>query len=147
MILEILTGISPIILTAVATYIIIKQYLLDKKRFKMEHFEEKYQIYKKTMAYISVIVANATTTVSEMIQFSRETSDVKIFYDDSVIDYIEAIYYKANRLRYLNTMIQNHQINQEAHENFVEEEYQLLTWFGQQFKACEDLFIKHLKIK
>jgi hypothetical protein len=44
---EWLTALSPIVLTAVATYILIKQYLLDKRKFKLEHFNKKYELFKK----------------------------------------------------------------------------------------------------
>lgn len=143
---EFLTAVSPIILTTVATYVVIKQYLLEKKKLKLEHFDRRYNIYKRVMDYISNIVGNATTTVREMVDYRRDTSDAMIFFNQDVIKYIESIYEKANRLRFISEQISRGKLIDDVHDSFVTEEYELLTWFGSQFTISQELFIKYLKV-
>jgi len=145
-IIELLTALSPVVLTAVATYILIKQYSLDKKKFRLEHFDSRYQIYVRTMDYLSSIVANATTTANEMLDFRKETSDVIIFFNDEIQTYVEEIYKKANSLRYCTTMTKNGNLEHDKQVKFASDEFELMTWFGNQFSICENLFVKYLKI-
>jgi hypothetical protein len=145
-ILDILTAISPIVLTTVATYIVIKQYLLERKKTKFEHFDKRYNIYKRVMEYIANIVGNATTSVKEMVDYRRDTSDAMIFFNHDVIAFIESIYDKANRLRFVSNQISRGKLTGDVHANFVTEEHDLLTWFGNQFTVSQELFIKYLKI-
>jgi len=129
-IFEVLTALSPIVLTAVATYILIKQYSLDQRKFKLEHFDNRYNLYKKTTDYLSLLVENAKTDTIELLNFKKETNDVKIFFDDEVKKYLDEIYKKAIRLRYCNRMIDSGTLKQEKHTLIVEEESEILTWLG-----------------
>lgn len=145
-IFEILAALSPIVLTAVATYILVKQYSLDKRKFNLEHFDKRYTLYKKTMNYLSKLVANAKTDTQELLEFKRDTNDVKIFFDDDIISFIDDIYKKAVRLRYCSRVIDSGSVKHESHIMLVEEESEILAWLGNQFSVCENLFIKYLKI-
>jgi len=144
--IEVLTALSPLVLTMVATYIVIKQYSLDKKRFKLEHFDKRYDLFKRTMEYLSLLVSNAKTDTNELMTFKRNTSDVKIFFDDDINEFIDEIYSKAIRLRYCNRMIDSESLEHKKHVLIVEEESEILTWLGEQFSICEELFIKYLKV-
>ncbi len=145
-VIEILTALSPIVLTTVATIILIKQYRLDKRKFKLEHFDKRYNLYKKTMNYLSNLVANAKTDTTELLNFRRDTNDVKIFFDEEIIGLVNNIYSKAVRLRYCNKVIEAGSLEHEKHVKIVQEENDILIWLGEQFSICEELFVKYLKI-
>jgi hypothetical protein len=143
---EILTALSPIVLTLVATYIIVKQYQIDKKKLHFQFFEQRYAIFKVVMNYLRDLVANADVTPEQMFKFTHEVSDTKIFFGEEVQVYISELYEKSNRLRYCSKMINLGKLSQEKHSALVEEESEILTWLGKQFTVCEDLFIKYLRI-
>lgn len=145
-VIEYLTAILPIVLTGVATYIIIKQYKLDKKKFISEHFNERYAIYKIVMGYISDIVANANTSIKDMLSFRKETFDIKILFGEEIYDYVDEIFNKSNRLQYINKITSDMNKLPQNYTELVGEEYEILTWFGKQFHVCENMFIKYLKI-
>ena len=144
--LEILIAIWTAILTLVATYVVVKQYQLEKTKIKFEHFERRYNIYQKVMDYIAGIVGEATTSLRDMMIFRKETIDVMIFFGDEIKEYIDILYDKANRLRFLTDSISKGSLEQETHIKFVDEEYNLLTWFGDQFGICQKKFLKYLRI-
>ena len=145
-VLEFLTAISPIILTIVATYVVVMQYRLEKKKFKLEHFDNRYKIYKTVMNYISDMVGNADTTAEAMLRFKRETNDVEIFFKEDIQDYVEEIYNKANDLRLCSKLLGQATLEQSKRTELAEEEAQILKWLGDQFTKCEEMFIKYLKI-
>ena len=143
---EFLTALSPIILTTVATYILIKQYLLDKRRFKLEHFDKRYRLYKKTMDYLAHLIANAKTDTKELLDFKHDTNDVKIFFSNDIVNKVDEIYSKAIRLRYCNKMIESSSLKHASRIELVKEENEILTWLGDQISLCESMFAKYLKI-
>lgn len=147
-IFEVLTALSPIILTIVATYILVRQYQLDKKRFRLEYFDQRYAIYKSVLRYLADLVANADTTTEKMFEYKKDTSDVKIFFDLEIKEFIDEIYSKAIRLRYCARMLNHERVeySEEGRAKLVEEESEILTWLGEQFTVCEQLFQKYLKI-
>lgn len=145
-VIEYLTAILPIVLTGVATYIIIKQYKLDKKKFISEHFNERYAIYRTVMRYISDIVVNANTSIKDMLSFRKETFDIKIFFGEEIFDYVDEIFNKSNRLQYISKITSNMNKIPQNYTELVDEEYDILTWFGKQLHVCENIFIKYLKI-
>lgn len=144
--LEILIAIWTAILTLVATYVVVKQYQLEKTKIKFEHFEKRYNVYKKVMDYIASIVSEATTSLKDIMIFRKETIDVMIFFGDEIKEYVDILYDKANRLRFLTDSISKGTLTQGAHTKFVDEEYELMTWFGDQFGICQDKFIKYLRV-
>ena len=143
---EILIAIWTGVLTLVATYVVVKQYQLEKTKIKFEHFERRYIIYRKVMEYIASIVGEATTSIKDIMVFRKETIDVMIFFGDEIKEYIDIIFDKANRLRFLTDSISRGDLAQEAHTKFVNEEYELMTWFGDQFAKCQAIFLKYLRI-
>ena len=145
-ILEILITIWTAILTLVATYVVAKQYQLEKTKIKFEHFDRRYNIYQKVMGYIAGIVREATTSLTDMMIFRKDTIDVMIFFGDEIKEYIDILYDKANRLRFLTDNISKGNLDQETHTKFVNEEYDLMTWFGDQFGICQKKFLKYLRI-
>ena len=146
-VLEILAALSPIILSVVVTYIIVKQYQLDKQKFKQKFFDKRYDIYKTVMRYLSEMLANANTTSEELFEFKRKTSDIKIFFDDDINNYISGIFDKAVKLRHYNVMLKSAKLSNDEHLKLVNQENELLNWLFEQFSVCEDMFIKYLKIE
>ena len=145
---EILTALSPIVLMVVATHILIRQYQLDKKRFRLEHFDQRYAIYKSVLKYLTDLVSNADTTIDKMFEFKKNTSDVSIFFDKEIKEHIDDIYSKAIELRHSVRMLNHERIeySDEKRARLVEKESEILKWLGDQFTVCEELFVKYLKI-
>ena len=144
--LEILIAVWTAVLTLVATYVVVKQYQLEKTKIKFEHFERRYNLYKKVMDYIASVVREAATTTQEMFEFRNETIDVSIFFGDEIKKYVDDMFAKANRVRYLTDITSKNNLEQEAHVKFVEELHDLITWFGKQITVCQVEFSKYLRI-
>jgi hypothetical protein len=98
------------------------------------------------MDYIASIVGEATTSIKDMMVFRKETIDVMIFFGDEIKEYIDILYEKANRLRFLCDSISKRNLVQEVYTKFVNKEHELITWFGDQFAICQVLFLKYLRI-
>ena len=90
--LELLIAIWTAVLTLVATYVVVKQYQLEKTKIKFEHFERRYNLYKKVMDYIASVVREAATTTQEMFEFRKETIDVAIFFGDEIKKYVDDMF-------------------------------------------------------
>lgn len=144
--LEILIAIWTGMLTLVATCVIVKQYQLEKTKIKFEHFERRYNLYKKVMDYIASVVREAATTTQEMFDFRKQTIDVSIFFGEEIKKYVDDMYAKARRLKFISESINRQQLNNEEHRKLVEEEHELITWFGKQFVVCQVNFSKYLRI-
>ena len=67
-ILEITTTVLTALLTIITSYILIKQYKLDQKKFQFEHFERRYFVYRKVMDYIAHVVKEGSTLPEEMME-------------------------------------------------------------------------------
>lgn len=98
------------------------------------------------MDYVANVVREAATTTQEMFEFRKETIDVAIFFGDEIKKYVDEIYNKANRLKYLSEIVSRGNIEQNAHTKCVNEEFDLITWFGEQFPECQAIFSKYLRI-
>lgn len=144
--LEILIAAWTAVLTLVATYVVVKQYQLEKTKIRFEHFERRYNLYKKVMDYIASVVREAATTTQEMFEFRKETIDVAIFFGDEIKKYVDDMYAKANRVRYLTDVTSKNNLEHETHVKFVEELHDLITWFGKQITVCQVEFSKYLRI-
>jgi hypothetical protein len=138
-----------IVISVATLYVLFKTYHLEKKKAKQENFEYKYQIYKDIKEYILTIVSNATTTPREMVTMHFKTDDASIFFDQEIVQYIKEIYEKSNRLQYISKIIDRNcsgNLKSTNYTELVDEQSQIVTWFGDQIATCKVIFGKKLRI-
>ena len=143
--IDILSGLLTPLIAIVTVAILVLQYLLAKRRWRLDLYDKRYPVYLATMQYLSSIVQNADITNDDLIKFLRNSKDKEFLFGKDVQEYLEQLYNKGGRLRYLVKKLEIEPVG-EKRGKLVDEEMDLVEWFSKQFKESEKHFGKYLKI-
>ena len=146
-IINILSALLTPIIAIVTTIILIQQYRLEKKSMRFQLFEHRHQIYNVVMKFISEVVSNGVVENINLSDFMRGTRDCNIFFDKEISDYIDVIYKKAIELKRCNQMINSRKLDGKNHSKECDNDYELMTWFSEQFVETKKIFDKYLNFR
>ena len=144
-IIETLSGFLTPLLAIIATIILVLQYFLAKRRWRMDLYDKRYPVYLATMQYLSFIGQHASVSDEELFKFLRNSKDKEFLFGNDVQEYLERFYKKGVRLNCLSKKLEHEPVGGER-KRLVDEQSDLVEWFAQQFEVSKKLFGEYLKI-
>jgi len=135
-----------LLIAFIAVSILVLQYLLAKRRWRLDLYDKRYPVYLGTMEYLSVIMRDASVTMEELMKFLRNSKDKEFLFGKDVKDYLEELYKKGVDLKRYESLLKNDRLDEEKRTKLVDEEADLLEWFRKQFDVSKTLFGKYLAI-
>ncbi len=142
---ETLSGLLTPVLAIVATVILVLQYVLAKRRWRLDLYDKRYPVFLATMQYLSFIGQHASVDDEELFKFLRNSKDKEFLFGNNVQEYLEQLYKKGVRLNYLNRRL-DHEAVDEKRTKLADELEETLNWFSKQFEVSKALFGEYLKI-
>lgn len=82
--IELLAALLTPVISVVTTIILINQYRMEKKRWRLDLFEKRYAVYRATLEFISSIMRQGKCTPESQSQFLLGTRDRGLFFKDEI---------------------------------------------------------------
>ena len=140
-------ALTPIIALIVA-YIAWRQHKTDKDKLRLHLYEKRFKVYQSIMELLASISKKADVSFEEVSQFVFKTNESKFLFENEIPDYIENVRTNAIKLHYSEQKFRaSTSIDEDKKKTIAIESNDLLNWFGDQFKATNDLFMKYLSFK
>ena len=98
----------------------------------LEQYEKRMHIYRTAKSFIAQIVTEANPQFGELIAFIRDVDEATFLFDETAYQYLNELYQKAVRLRYIQHEMQRQKTGKPTFD-FPLEESQLHVWFTEQF--------------
>jgi hypothetical protein len=93
--IETLSGLLTPLIAIITTAILVLQYLLAKRRWRLDLYDKRYPVYLSTKEYLSFIDQTANVTHEELTKFLRNSKDKEFLFGDDVKEYLEHLYNKG----------------------------------------------------
>lgn len=142
---ETLSGCLSAVLALTTGTILVLQYLLAKRQWRLNLYDKRYPVFLTTMQYLSYIGQNANLTQEELFKFLRNSKDKEFLFGSDVQDHLEELYKKGIELYTRNIVLEKEPVGDKRNE-LVDKQEKLLEWFSQQFDATKKLFGEYLAI-
>jgi hypothetical protein len=136
---------TPIIGVTTVT-ILVLQYYLARRRWRLDLYDKRYPVYLATMQYLSFILQSARVTDEELFKFLRNSKDKEFLFGKDVQQYLDELYRKGVNLNFRTIERQNERIEDSKRRQLIKEEHELLEWFSKQFEVSKKLFGEYLTI-
>jgi hypothetical protein len=153
-ILDILTAIFTGIIAVFAAIIAYQQYRINRQRFKFETYDRKLGVYKSVQKFLRDILREGKTDYPKLFEFYEDASETIFLFENPnpIVDKIEEIYKKGNRMIYLSQKLYPRDGAQglpvgDERSKVANEESELLQWHVEQLKEVRELFREHIQLK
>jgi hypothetical protein len=144
--IEILSGYLTLVLGITTGSILVLQYLLAKRRWRLDLYDKRYPVYLATMQYLSFIALEASVTLEELIKFLRNSKDKEFLFGKDIQQYLDQLYRKGTDLKLRTDLLKNPSLPEPKRQRLVEEQSELLSWFSKQSEVVKEHFGEYLKI-
>lgn len=133
------------LLAIIATAILVCQYRLARQRWRLDLYDKRYPVYEGTRKYLAHIIAQAAVDLDELTAFHQDCRDREFLFGKEVHDFLQELHSKGVRLRSTGEQLRG-QPGAEQWQKLVQENADLLKWFGDQFAMAGRLFGTYLRI-
>ena len=143
--IKILSALLTLVLSVIATLIIIFQYLLQKNRWRLDLFDKRYDIYERVGNFLSQISQHREIADEQLFSFLRETKTCEFLFNKEINSFIDDLYKKALKLNSLEGELK-FVSDDNTRNKIIVEQTKIAKWFGNQFEESRKLFGKYLTI-
>ena len=133
------------VLGIVGSLILILQFFLQKRRWRLDLYDKRYPVYQATMDYISYVAQHGTINNDEIYKYLRNSKDKSFLFGKDVQEFIEMLYDKGLDLQLVSEELNGLPIGDERKES-VKKKSDLFKWFTKQFETSKKLFGAYLRI-
>lgn len=126
-------------------------YFLNKTKINLELFEKRFQIYEKCRTAIGLVVAKASIDYNSAVGLLKKSDyEIKFFFGNDVIQYVDDLYRKCIELEYLRNELSDqvkYPANSPERSEVTEKQMEILIFFGKQIDILPKKFEKYLSFK
>ena len=125
-----------LVIAAASVYIAWQQKRIADIRLRHELYDRRFKVYEAAKALLVAHLTNGKLSEDDYIAYRRGTADAVFLLDAGVVEYLEELRRRAERL--LQLSIQQAEIRDDIsqetkYRRLVDESAQIETWFAQQF--------------
>ena len=136
----------------IGLYFVQRQVRLDGFRLRHESYERRLGVYKAVQAFLVDILQAADADHRRIRQFYAEASEAVFLFDSEVQDYIDLLRSKAIEMHKLYEQLYSSSGRTvmsvgEERSKVVDQNTELVNWFGDQLSESKRLFRKHMAIE
>jgi hypothetical protein len=143
--LEVFSGLLTPVLAVIASIILVKQYRVEKNRWRLALYDKRYAVYEAAMSFIAGIVRTGTATNEALFEYLRACRDKEFLFGSKVQELLGNIYNKANEIVTADSLLKsNLPANQVA--DLCQRKQQLQLWLGKQFEVTKAEFSPYLAV-
>ncbi len=143
--METISGFITLVLAITTGTIIVLQYLLAKRHWRLSLYDKRYPVFLATMEYLSFIGQQASIKQDQLTKFLRDSRDKEFLFKKDVQEHLGQLYNKGVDLMTLGTELENKPVG-EKRSRLVDKQSKILSWFSKQFEISKELFGEYLRI-
>lgn len=143
--IETISGFLTPVLAVTTGTILVLQYLLANRHWRLNLYDKRYPVYLTTMEYLSFIVQHASLKQDELMKFLRNSRDKDFLFKKDVQEHLKRLYTEGVDLMTIGTILENEPVG-DNRSRLVDKQSKLLKWFSKQFEISKELFGEYLRI-
>jgi len=132
------------LIAVITTLILILQYLLARRRWRLDLYDKRYPVFTCTMDYI-VFAAGEEMTHERLFQFLRESKDKDFLFGQDVRSFLDELYKNGVDLRTTLSIYARMPVGDERTKH-VNREAEIRKWFLAQLEVAKQQFGRYLAI-
>jgi len=148
--IKIVSGLLTPIIAIIAVYIAYQQYLINKRKLKLDLYERRFRIFDETKKVLHKINQYAKIDLIELRDFMFSTNDRIFLFDSDINELIIEIKNKAIDLNHSTDDLKNEiklPVGSNERKVQIENNTTLTHWFTSEFQNIEYRFLKYLDFK
>lgn len=110
----------------------------------IEMYEKRIQVYRTAKGFIAKIVREANPQFDDLLSFIQGVDEATFLFDEAVYEYLNELYRKAVRLRYIHGELQRQKASTPV-VDFASEESDILVWFTDQFSKLKSHLVPYFQ--
>lgn len=79
-------------ISIITTIILINQYRMEKRRWRLDLFNKRYTVYRATIEYIGTIMRLGKSSAEAQANFLEGTRDRELFFDEDIQNVLDEIW-------------------------------------------------------
>src|SRR2546427_1797405 len=83
------------IIAIITALILVLQYLLAARTWRLALYDKRYPVYKSTMRYVSLIVENGAVTAAQLVLFLREARENEFLFHQEIHAFMKSLHSKG----------------------------------------------------
>jgi hypothetical protein len=132
------------LIAIITALILVLQYLLACRRWRLDLYDKRYPVFICTMDYI-VFAAGEEMTHERLFQFLRESKDKDFLFGTDVRSFLDGLYKRGVDLRTTQSIYAHMPVGDERTKH-VNREDEIRKWFLDQLDIAKQLFGHYLAI-
>ncbi len=145
---------------AIATFVGVKQYLINRRKLDLDQYEPRLRIYKEVRRILGIVSRDAALKQSDLLQFYTSVAEADFVFGKEIRAYIDEIFKHGNELcRLVSEYRDSTQAMPADYENkkvvgdkwaetkLAENKWAEIKWFNAQPEVAKRKFAKYLKQK
>jgi|ERR1043166_7759040 hypothetical protein len=145
MAVKVLSSLMTPLLGIIGAIILILQYTLSKRRWRLDLYDKRYPAYLGTMELIAAVTQRGNISDDELRKFARGSSDKEFLFGEEIQVFMKTLHDKAVDIQTLNLELDACDTEIER-KRLIRNRSQLCKWFGDQFQSARKLFGEYLSI-
>lgn len=142
-----LSGLLTPIIALIALWIAYRQFKIQEYKVRLDLYERRLKIYGAIMKFLGGISKKGDSSWEEVLEFLENTNEAKFLFKGEMKEHLDSIYKHATELQYLKRDLNDRDfpIGDERTEcgRQIGAHY---SWFKNQYKKTEDLFLKYIRL-
>jgi hypothetical protein len=133
------------VIGVVTTIILVNQYRMEKRRWRLDLFEKRYAVFRSTMEYIGSMMRHGKSTVEAQASFLEGTRDRALLFKDEIQALLDEIWKDSIDLEMHQEIFKDLPVGEERtkHVHAAADIKKKLPELG---KRAQDIFGGYLKL-
>ncbi|MEO0511075.1 MAG: hypothetical protein AAF065_14590 [Verrucomicrobiota bacterium] len=134
------------VIGVVTTIILVNQYRLEKRKWKLDLFDKRYAVYRATLEFIAAMMRHGKCTPESQGQFLQGTRDRGLFFEKEVDEILDEVWHLGVDLEMHQDIFKDLPVGEERskHVRAAGELKKSLPSLG---KKVQDRFADYIQLK
>jgi hypothetical protein len=129
------------LIAIITVVILVLQYLLAARTWRLALYDKRYAVFRFTMEYISSVVQDTTMSADRLSRFLAQTRESEFLFHQEIHAFMKSLYSKGTDL----LTIEAERSDDERAKN-AEKKREILKWFGDQLAVATCRFGRYLRV-
>ena len=144
--IETISGFLMLMLAFTTGTIIVLQYLLAERHWRLSLYDKRYPVYLATKEYVEFIEDHASINDDELRKFLRDCRDKEFLFGEDIQEYLGELRDKGRDLKFQVYRLSDADRSGEERQAIVKKQEDLLRWFLKQSDTLRERFGRYLRI-
>jgi hypothetical protein len=136
------------LIAIIAVYIAYQQMLTNKNKLRNELFDRRMKVFEAFQDFIREVVARGYAETEDIRNLHSVKSNIPFLFDEEIEEYRKSLVDTGLKLRSINRKLSDQSLPKgDKRTELANKDYELNTWFSDQFDESISKFSDYLKIE